>query len=228
MTLDIADPVDPYPVGAYAPPTGAIRDVAVADGYAYATGSYSEGDQRKGILYVIDLADPTCPSKIASVELPDHSSSSVTLVGHFVYVALADCMYFTCSGSLQLVDVADPAQPHLASALEIPGGAFAVRMTDDAEGSVGLGYLASGDEGVWVVDASDPARPRLVGRANTPGRAQSVALVDDLVTVGDGRGGFLVLRVVETQASAGSSRVRSNLRPTDGRSLLSFTGLADP
>jgi len=197
MTLDIADPVDPYPIGAYTPPTGSIRDVAVADGYAYATGSTSEGDQRKGILYVIDVADPTRPSKIASVELPDHSSSSVTLVSDYVYIALVDCYYFTCSGSLQVIDISDPPQSRLVSALDIPGGAFAVTMTSDADSSDRYVYLAAGDVGVWVADASDPAQPHLIGLANTPGRARSIAVVGDLAYVGDGNGGLLILQAVE-------------------------------
>ncbi len=197
MTLDIADTVDPYPIGAYTPPTGSIRDVAVADGYAYATGSTSEGDQRKGILYVIDVADPTRPSKVASVELPDHSSSSVTLAGDYVYVALVDCYYFTCSGSLQVIDISDPPQSRLVSALDVPGGAFAATMTSDADSSGRYVYLAAGDVGVWVADASDPAQPHLVGLANTPGRARGIAVVGDLAYVGDDHGGLLILRVVE-------------------------------
>ena len=197
MTLDVADPVDPYPVGAYTPPTGSIRDVAVAGGYAYATGSTSAGDQRKGILYVIDVADPTRPGKVASVELPDHSSSSVTLAGDYVYVALVDCYYFTCSGSLQVIDISHPTQSRLVSSLDVPGGAFAVTVTDDADGSGRYGYLTAGDEGVWVVDVSDPAQPELVGLADTPGRARSTAVVGDLAYVGDGSGGLLILHVVE-------------------------------
>ena len=197
MTLDIADPVDPYPVGAYTPPMGSIRDVAVTDGYAYATGSTPEGDQRRGILYVIDVADPTRPSKIASVELPDHSSSSVTLAGDYVYVALVDCYYFTCSGSLQVIDISDPIQSRLVSSLDVPGGAFAVTMTNDADSSSRYVYLAAGDVGVWVADASDPAQPHLVGLANTPGRARSMAVVGDLGYVGDDNGGLLILHVVE-------------------------------
>jgi hypothetical protein len=197
MTLDIADPVDPYPVGAYTPPAGSIRDVAVSDGHAYATGSTSEGDQRKGILYVIDVADPTRPSKVASVELPDHSSSSVTLAGDYVYVALVDCYYFTCSGSLQVIDISDPTQSRLVSSLDVPGGAFAVTMTSDANSSGRYVYLAAGDVGVWVADASDPAQPHLVGLANTPGRARSIAVMGDLAYVGDEHGGLLILHVVE-------------------------------
>jgi hypothetical protein len=197
MTLDIADPADPYPVGAYTPPTGSIRDVVVADGYAHATGSTSEGDQRKGILYVIDVADPTRPSKIASVELPDHSSSSVTLAGDHVYVALVDCYYFTCSGSLQVIDISDPTQSRLVNSLDVPGGAFAVTMTNDADSSGRYVFLAAGDEGVWVADTSDPAQPHLIGLANTPGRARSIAVVGDLAYVGDDHGGLLILHVVE-------------------------------
>jgi hypothetical protein len=197
MTLDIANPVDPYPVGAYTPPTGSIRGVAVADGYAYATGSTSEGDQRKGILYVIDVADPTRPSKVASVELPDHSSSSVTLAGEYVCVALVDCYYFTCSGSLQVIDISDPTQSRLVSSLDVPGGAFAVTMTSDADSSGRYGYLTAGDKGVWVVDLSDPAQPELVGLVDTPGRARGIVVVDHLAYVGDDLGGLLIFHVIE-------------------------------
>jgi len=174
------------------------REWRITIGYAYATGSYSEGDQRKGILYVIDVADPTRPGKVASVELPDHTSSNVTLAGDYAYVALADCYYFTCSGSLQMIDISHPAQPRLASSLDVPGGVFAVTVADDGDGSGRYGYLAAGEVGVWVVDASDPAQPHLVGLENTPGRARGIAVVDDLIYVGDGKGGFLILRVVKT------------------------------
>jgi hypothetical protein len=195
VTLDVTNPADPHPVGAYTPPAGSIRGVAVAAGYAYATGSTSEGDQRKGVLYVIDLADPTRPGPVASVELPDHTSSDVALAGDYAYVTLADCYYFTCSGSLHVIAISDPTRSRLVSSLDVPGGAFAVAVRDDAEGSGRYGTLAAGDEGVWVVDLSDPAQPQLVRRANTPGRAQDIAVMDDLVYVGDGDGGLLIVRV---------------------------------
>jgi hypothetical protein len=171
--------------------------VSLADGYAYATGSTSEGDERKGILYVIDVADPTAPGQVGSVELPDHTWSNVALAGDHAYVTLADCQYFTCSGSLQVIDISEPTQSRLVSSLDVPGGAFAVTVTDDADGSGRYGYMAAGDEGVWVVDLSDPAQPHLVGRADTPGRARGIVVVDDLAYVGDDHGGLLILHVVE-------------------------------
>jgi hypothetical protein len=196
MTLDVTDAVDPYPVGSYTPPAGAIRGVAAAHGHAYATGSTTEGDQRKGMLYVMDLADPTRPSQVASVELPDHTSSDVALVGDYTYVTLADCYYFTCSGSLHVVDISEPRGPVLVSSLHVPGGAFAVTLSDDSEGGRSS-YLAAGYEGVWLMDASDPLEPRLVGRADTPGRARDISVEGDLVYVGDGDGGLLILRAME-------------------------------
>jgi len=186
--------------------------VVVADGYAYATGSYSEGDQRKGILHVIDVADPTRPDRIGSVELPEHSSSNVALAGDHAYVALEDCYYHTCSGTLLVIDVSDPAQPRLVSSLDVPGGASGVTVADDGDRSGRYVYLAAGVAGVWVVNVSDAASPRLAGLANTPGRAQGVAFADDLVYVADGEGGFLVLRVVAVNGSSSFSLGQASVR----------------
>jgi hypothetical protein len=205
MTLDVTEPADPRPVGAYAPPAGAIWGLSLADGTVYATGSTTEGDERSGILYVIDVADTNRPSQVAAIELPDHTSSNVTVAGDHAYVTLADCQYFICSGSLQLIDVSDPTQPQLVTALDVPGGAFALAITDDAETGRRYGYLTAGEEGVRVLDLSDPAQPHLVGQADTPGRARGIAVVGDLVYVGDGRGGFLVLRAVPARSAHGST-----------------------
>jgi hypothetical protein len=169
--------------------------VSPADGTVYATGSYTEGDQRRGGLYVIDVADAERLVLVASIELPEHTSSNVTLAGNYAYVTLAECQYFTCSGSLQVIDVSDPTQPRLASSRDVPGGAFALTVTDDGEGGR-YGYLAAGEAGVWVVDLSDPGQPGLVWLADTPRRARGIAVRDDLVYVGDDQGGLLILQVV--------------------------------
>jgi hypothetical protein len=195
MTLDIADPVNPHPAGAFVPPTGAIRGVALAGDYAYATGSYPEGDYRPGILYVIDLSDPALPIEVASVELPGHTSSDASLKGDFWYVALADCAYFICSGGLHQVDVSDATDPILVSTLDIPGGALAMSVTDVGEGRR-TGHVAAGEAGVWVADVSVPAEPRLIGSANTPGRARDIVVVNDLAYVADDHGGLSILQVV--------------------------------
>jgi hypothetical protein len=179
--------------------------VSLSPDTAYATGSTAEGDERPGILYVIDVADATRPGQVASIELPQHTSSNVTVAGDHAYVILADCQYFTCSGSLQLIDVPDPTRPRLVSSLDIPGGAFSLTIVDDAGSGRRYGYLAAGDEGVMVVDVSDPAQPQLVGQADTPGRARGIVVVDGLVYVGDGRGGFLVLRAVGAGSAHGST-----------------------
>jgi hypothetical protein len=203
MVLDLADPGHPRPFGTYAPPAGAMWGVSPADGYVYATGTTSEGDERRGMLYVIDVADATRPSQAAAIELPQNTSSSVTVAGDYAYVTLADCQYFSCSGSLQLIDAADPTQPRLVSSLDVPGGAFTLATTDSTGGNRRYAYLAAGDDGVHVVDVSDPTQPRLVGQADTPGRARDIAVVDDFVYVGDGSGGFLVLRVARATSSPG-------------------------
>jgi len=96
-----------------------------------------------------------------------------------------------------VIDISDPTQPRLVSSLDIAGGAFAVTVTGDADGSGRYGYLAAGDEGVRVADASDPAEPRLVGRANTPGRARGIVVVEHLAYVADDHAGLLILHVVE-------------------------------
>jgi hypothetical protein len=196
MALDMTDPTQPTPAGAFAPPAGSIWGVFLAEGYAYATGTYYEGDQRRGILHVVDVADPTRPDPVASIELPEHSWSNVTVAGGHAYVTLADCYYLTCEGSLEVIDISEPAEPRLVSSLDVPGGAFAVTVTGDA-GSRRHAYLAAGYEGVWVADLWEPSEPRLVGLADTPGRARSTAVVDNLVYVGDGVGGLLVLEAIE-------------------------------
>jgi hypothetical protein len=196
MALDMADPTQPAPAGAFTPPAGSIWGVSLAEGYAYATGTYYEGDQRQGILHVVDVADPTRPRPVASVELPDHTSSNVTVAGGHAYVTLANCHYFTCEGSLHVIEIFEPAEPRLLSSLDVPGGAFAAAVTGDA-GSGRHAYLVAGYEGVWVADLREPAEPRLVGLADTPGRARSTAVVDNLVYVGDGVGGLLVLEAIE-------------------------------
>jgi hypothetical protein len=170
--------------------------VAVAGDYAYTTGGFFGQNSRAGVLYVIDAADPNHPEEIASIDLPEHSLSSVEVAGDAVYVALADCYYFDCSGSLQVFENTDPSQPRQVGSLDIPGGGFDVTVVDDDVHGDRLAYLAAGDAGVWVVDVSDPAQPQLAGLANTPGNARTIAVVGNLVYVGDGKGGFLVLRVV--------------------------------
>jgi hypothetical protein len=186
--LDVTDPTRPWQVGAYHA-LDIAQAVAVSDGYAITTGSYSEGDQRKGIMRLIDVTDPTRPDPVSSIELPEHTLSSVVIAGEQAYVALADCYYFTCSGSLQTIDISDPAQPRLVGSLGVPGGALGLTMAD------GYVYLAAGDMGMWVIDVSDPAQARIAGSFNTPGRAYGVAVAGDLAYVADGQGGLLTLRV---------------------------------
>jgi hypothetical protein len=120
----------------------------------------------------------------------------VAVAGDAVYVALADCYYFDCSGSLQTFDVADPSQPRQVGSLDIPGGGFDVTVVDGDVRGGRFAYLAAGEAGVWAVDVSDPAQPQLAGQANTPGDARTIAVVGDLVYVGDGKGGLLVLHIV--------------------------------
>jgi hypothetical protein len=206
-TLDITDPVHPHPVGAYTPPAGAIRGVAVARRYAYAWGT-TEGRQGKEVMYVIDLADPTRPDLVASVELPDQTSSDVpleawssdvALAGDYAYVtmAISDFGYRRSSGSLHVIDVSDPTQPWLVSSLDVPDEVFAMVVSDGAAGGGRYGYLAAKNEGLWVVDVSDPIQPQLVGLADTPDCARDITVVDDLVYVADGDGGLLILRAME-------------------------------
>lgn len=131
--VDIRDPANPvhlcdYEIG------GSVRDVAVANGFAYVARTESYG-----IVSVVDVGNPDSPVEVGRLELPDCPNAlSIDVEYPFAYVA-------GHLGGVKTIDITDPRHPLQVGYFQTGHVALDVRCHR------GLIYVADGDGGVWAL-----------------------------------------------------------------------------
>lgn len=152
-------------LGQSEPQPGWITDIAIADGYAYATDWLDRDDPNSddpGGLRVYDIRQPARPRQVA--HLP--------LIGIAWRVVVQDKRAYVASmaGGLQIVDISRPDRPRLLGQPYRPGEALATSLQVLGERVYVIFGTHTydrvyGTAGLLTMDVSDPAHPRESGFA---------------------------------------------------------------
>jgi parallel beta-helix repeat protein len=157
---------------------GAIRTVALQDGYAYVGVGLC--------LEVVDVSDPADPQVIARTSPFGHSVEDIAVSGTHAYVAAG-------GAGLRVVDLSNAEQPVEVGYWESPGYAEGVTISD------GTAYLADGPYGLRVIDVSDPQHPAEMGFAYETNYAFEVVVIDEAAYIAAAGAGLLVADVSDPE-----------------------------
>ncbi len=156
--------------------------IAIQDGYLL-VGAPGEG------LTVVDLGDVSQPKVVWQGPFDDVPQSPTD-------VAVIDAIAYLTGfwKSLRVVDLADPAAPQQIASLARSSRwplTYGIAVADD------LAILAHGASGIRLLDVADVRQPRVAGFFDTAGEARCLAAANEMLYVGDGRGGLIVLTIEE-------------------------------
>lgn len=118
-----------------------MRDVIVADGYAFCT--FPSG------LMTLDVSDPYNIEYSSELNL-EGSAHCLDLSGNYLYVA-------DDFAGLKIIDISDPLTPLLSGSYDSRGYTLDVHVVGD------YAYVADGGNGFLVLDISDPTSPAYAG-----------------------------------------------------------------
>ncbi len=162
--IDITNPSNPLVVGSWSGTNGSYLNVAVAEGYAYVSGSY-------GDLEVVDVHDPTHPTSAATS--PSLGGYDVAHVTNKLYSADGQ-------SSFRIVDISNPTAPSeigllpallAPEAIAIQDGQMFVgesgrQTTIDIHDAFAPAWIGTFENYYWTVSALVPRGPTLfVGRS---------------------------------------------------------------
>lgn len=218
VIFDVANPAAPSLLGSTEPLSDTVKDVYVANDYAYvATGE-------EGGLHVVDVSNPIHPIQISFYNTPYSSFPGIQVQGLAVS---GETAFVVDVFGLHRVDVSDPANPSTLSTTETPGAAYDVTLDGSitpyvADGSAGLlgpdgsydtpgtaynatisghkAYVADGATGLQIVDIRDPSNLAGIGSYDTPNFARDVGVSGSRAYVADGFGGLRVVDVSDPSA----------------------------
>ena len=170
QVVDVSDPESPSLVSNF-PTMAATRQVAVADGFAYA--ALGDGYGYNG-LEVIEVSDPAWLIHMGAVETPGVARDIVVDDDH-VYAVYGEY-------GLRVIDVSEPTTPAVVGAWETGADATGVAV-------FGSNAYVTLSNGTWcVIDVSLPSSPTLVGSVSNIGSTRDVAFDGEWVYVA--RGGY--------------------------------------
>jgi plastocyanin len=153
LTVDVADPTNPTPLGTFNAPL--IQDVQVTGNTAYlARGLFG--------LETVDVTDPANPAPLGS-DTTDGFARRVQVIGTKAYVAPRE-------SGLHVFDVSDPANPGLLGTTDAAWEANVAAVSDQA-----VAYIASREKGMRVVDVSNPGNPDVLGAYERPSAVMDIA-----------------------------------------------------
>ena len=171
--INVSVPATPSEVGFQAS-MGDAFDVAVASGYAYVPGDWTDG------LHIVNVSTAAAPSEVGAFSTGSNSILGVAVAGNTAYLGEAD--------GLRIVNVANRSQPVQAGFLSTPANVSRVAVNGTTA------YLANQSRGLRIIDISNPALPNEVGHVDMPGFATDVAISGTYAYVADGDQG---LRIVD-------------------------------
>jgi hypothetical protein len=152
--------------------------VAIRNGYAYVANSNLG-------LRIIDISNINSPVIRGSFTAPNTRGVAISNDGNFAYVASGD--------GFRVIDISNPNSPSLVSKTLSDVSCFDVAVNGR------LAFVAATNRGVVVFDLTNPVSPQEVASYDTPWSAWGVDVIDDVVTVSDGYGGLLCLRLADAQ-----------------------------
>jgi hypothetical protein len=147
---------DPDPMGA--------RDIAVANGFAIATGSALD-NAGQAWLKVVDIRNPRDPELLAELSSAGSIGDAVEFDGRYAYATVIQ----GSSLDFVVVDVFDPTGPQEVRRIPIPGEEVTAREGRGMEVVSGFAYVAATDSGFHVIDVRSPASASLVASRALPG-----------------------------------------------------------
>jgi hypothetical protein len=146
---------DPDPMGA--------RDIAVANGFAVATGSALD-NAGQAWLKVVDIRNPRVPQLLAELSSAGSIGDAVEFDGRYAYATVIQ----GSSLDFVVVDVLNPNSPQEVRRIPIPGQVTALEGRG-MEVVGGFAYVAATDSGFHVIDVRSPASAALVASRALPG-----------------------------------------------------------
>lgn len=175
VTLDLADPDAPQPVGAL--------DLSDLEALTLTADGHTAFAVRRDELLTLDLGDPAHPTVIGRV--PFEGSARDLLLSRD-----GATLFVAAWRGVRVYDVADPAAPaRLGSHLLRAGGyAQSLRLSADDET-----LFVARANGLELLDVSDPRAPALAGQYELPGAVFAAALVDDARALVASSAGVLLL-----------------------------------
>jgi hypothetical protein len=224
QVIGVADPTNPYRVGAVGTDYIECYGISVKGDYAYLGRSNGEF----GRLEVVSITDPSSPQVVASVGFVGYAPD-VCLSGDYAYLSAADYVPFA-QGGVRVVYIADPLNPILVASYDTPGdphGVFAVGdliYVADYDSLQILRHISTGIE----EDNSRRLAPTLSLQQNHPNpfsRTTSISYVlpaegEVTLTVHD-VAGRLVARLVQEHQGVGSHTAHWDGMSDDGTAVLS-------
>ena len=157
-----------------------VTDVAVSDGYAYATtGSWDQS------LVVIDVDPPEEAYRVKNVKL-NHPGGYVEVSGDYAYATLLADSWWGPGVGLHVVDISSPSAAHVIKTCGTLGTPSSLTLRD------GYAFLSTEYADIEVIDIDPLADAHTVATAELPQQAQSIALRDDLAYLAAGEDGILV------------------------------------
>ncbi|HOW63660.1 MAG TPA: M6 family metalloprotease domain-containing protein [Candidatus Paceibacterota bacterium] len=197
VVIDIADPLHPWIVGRRHITASKAERLTLWDHYIGLAG-------REGGLQIIDVSDPTNPLFVGGYDT-DQITVEVTVADGLAYLADE-------KGGLKIVDVHNPAEPALIA--QAPS-----QFSKCVAVSNQRAYIADYVEGLVVFDVAEARNPKRLGKIATYGNAEAVMISGDYVTIVDGGGGLLILRIF---SNANESVLQFSQRP-EGQTVFRGT-----
>lgn len=183
QVVDLTNPADPEPAGAYR--TFAAEGLTIAGKRAYLI--------QAGRLGVVDLSRPHNP-QVTSFTLPLPGATAIEVAKNYAYVSGLD--------GLAIVNISNPYAPYQVSLFPTPADGF-----QDLEINGTLAYLAGLADGILILDISTPSAPRLVEQIPVAGTAEGLAFHRDensqrefIYLTGGSAGAFSVFDVTDPAA----------------------------
>jgi hypothetical protein len=147
--LDVTHPTAPRLLGTLRAPGTKGLDIAIRDGYAYATVSVAAPALHVEFL-AIDLAAPSAPRVVSRLPLPGQQTAwrnGLDLEGGIAVVAAT-------TAGLQVIDVTSPSSPRIVGSALLPGSPRDVSVVN------GFAYVAAFSH-LAAVDIRRPSDPVL-------------------------------------------------------------------
>ncbi len=220
-TLDLTDPTAPAIAGSVNI-GDALRDVALAEGFAYVIRQLATADQygqrrvTRSDVAVVDVRDPAAPVVVSQSLLPaDRYAAELVVAGRSLAVSVAadpNANFEDRHYELRLFDLTDPASPRHVNT-QVDQAWFHLcngQGSDRAHVVFGMGL------GTIGLDVRDPARPAVIVRYLPDGESAAVFVDQAVIAAGVDR------RVFFARPGGFNDGIVGAVPPSGGAGSLSY------
>ena len=181
LVLDLEQPVSPRVVGASEVFTQTVRDVAVANGFAY-LAILGAG------VAVLDVRRPEAPRTVVHL-WPRYGAVTIHVDGGRLYVKTGHTLTDgSVEGDIYVFDISNPLQPAAVGDVHLARNAYFLTVAN------GLAVALVNSDHIELVDLRDPARGKIVASLPSIG-GDAATIADQYVFMASQRDGLIVIDI---------------------------------